>query len=102
MSIIETMAHRPKYRPGDFQSPVGQLVPYLGTFDNYRFHWVAASIISPSQALGRWQPIPGFDEDPDVVPEMVQAGLLEKLRDGYMLTDKALDRIFERYPARPE
>ncbi len=89
------------YTPNDFKSPIGEVLPYCGTLKQCEFELVAAHIIRDSQKAGDWVRIKEFHPDYRT-DEMIQLGFLEHNDEGYMLTEKALEKVHEKYPAKKD
>tara|TARA_Y100000310_G_C20475722_1_gene712302 strand:- start:441 stop:752 length:312 start_codon:yes stop_codon:yes gene_type:complete len=86
-----------RYRPDEFQSPVGEVSPYCDTLGKCEYEMVAASLIHASQKAGRWVPIKIGGRLDDL--PMKKEGLIEVVEGGVVLTDLALAQIHAKYPA---
>ncbi|MBI2044905.1 hypothetical protein HYT23_02515 [Candidatus Pacearchaeota archaeon] len=87
------------YNPSCIQSPVGVVNPFCGTMGRIEWELVAAYLVSKSQRNGDWTSIQQFHPDYDT-QGMVNRGLLRRDDSGFMLTEKAIERLVKEYPSR--
>jgi hypothetical protein len=91
------------FQPEDFQHPyTNGRVTYAGVFGDPLFEFIAAEIIGHSVESAQWAGVRWTDPscEPDL-QRMLAAGFLQRDGGGYHhLTNDALYRIAERYPAR--
>ncbi len=98
-----------RYSPSDFQSTIDF---YLNTLGKFEFERIAAYIIARSQEAGKWvrtKDIGGLEKSVSITSvmlgystvkdEMIACGYLEENENGFMLTEKAMEKIVEKYPA---
>jgi hypothetical protein len=86
-----------KYTQDMFQPPE-RICPYVGTLGRNVYEEIAARIIAKSQEAGDWIPL-GEVKDSHYHDEMVDDKLLELTGEGYVLTERALEKILKIYPA---
>ena len=87
-----------KYKPRDFENHGAHATPYFGSLGNRQWELLAADIIHFSRNEGKWAPLPySSAEGRKGKKEMMRSGFLKRTREGYSLTQKALDRIIEVY-----
>lgn len=87
-----------KYKPSDFSSPYS-LSQYVSTLGRCEWEMTAAEIVMKCQKHGDWRPIKSEELSNVVEHEMIEVGFLHETEEGYMLTQEALDHIYQRYHA---
>jgi len=114
------------YRPNDIKRPreirVGLVCGpnnhvYTGVFGTAEYEMIAQRIVFDSQGWGRWvslseglasavlvdgvglNPTEALQYAQHHLGRMVEKGLLERDNEGYRLTESAIKRLVERFPA---
>ncbi len=76
---------------------------YSGSLGSGKYEQIAEKIINASKIAGKWTVLPSSQLIwPDAVEEMLAEGFLLKSLNGYMLSEKALMQIAEKYKAKKE
>lgn len=85
--------------PRDIQRPE-PIVPYQDTLGKSQYESVAAIIICVSQIRGEWTPLETLPKGERLyLPDMLRSGHLEQTEEGYMLSQRTIERIAEKFPA---
>lgn len=89
-----------KYRPSDFREPVIGERTYAQVFGKPQWELCAEYIMRYCIEAGYWKPVPVLLGRHHPI-SMMSAGFLEHVQEeGFILTDSALERIIERFPAQ--
>ena len=87
-----------KYNPSDFKAPVIGEITYYDLFGKRQYEDCAEYIMSICIEAGYMKPVKVLPEEHRPA-SMIEDGFLENTDDGFMLTDFALEKILEKFPA---